>query len=276
MPTMRPASHEPPPAYGNTPQDLVISSSTRSSELTPLAFAVVPGGPARIGYDDGFPDESPAHLVYIPTFMIGVHPVTNRDYAAFMADICMPHPCYWHDARLNQDDQPVVGVTWSAAQAYCRWLTTRMQTAGRLAPGQVVRLPTEPEWEKAASWNPVLQRAQRYPWGEQWDTARAITNATGTEFPVPVTQHPGGASAYGVYGMLGNVWEWTASMYASYADSDTPFVEPNHYVIRGGSCALKPTHLRCSYRCRLPPYSWRYHLGFRVVVAAPLMTMGRQ
>ncbi len=87
---------------------------------------------------------------------------------------------------------------------------------------------------------------------------------------MPVADHPGGESAYGVQGMLGNVWEWTASMYASYPGAGKPFAEPNHYVIRGGSCALQPTHLRCSYRCRLPSYAWRYHLGFRVVVAAPL------
>jgi gamma-glutamyl hercynylcysteine S-oxide synthase len=157
----------------------------------------------------------------------------------------------------------VVGVTWSAAQSYCSWLTSRMQMSGMLPAGQLVRLPTEVEREKAASWNPVIEQARRYPWGDEWDATRAVSAATGTGSPAPVALHPGGASAYGVHGMLGNVWEWTASLYASYPGAAQAFIKPNHTVIRGGSCALQPTHLRCSYR-------WRYHLGFRIVVAPPL------
>jgi formylglycine-generating enzyme required for sulfatase activity len=270
MPNITPVSHEPPPAYTGTPHTWITPCPPVSGALPLPPLAGIPGGSAWIGYNHGFPDEAPAHVVYVPPFAIGVCPVTNRDYAAFLADACTPSPCYWNDARLNQDNQPVVGVTWSAAQAYCRWLTAGMRAAGMLPPGQIVRLPTEPEWEKAASWDPALQRARRYPWGDHWDSARAVTAATGTEFPVSVAEHPGGASVYGVHGMLGNVWEWTASMYMSYPGARKPFVEPNHYVIRGGSCTLRPTHLRCSYRCRLPPYSWRYHLGFRVVVGTPL------
>jgi formylglycine-generating enzyme required for sulfatase activity len=270
MPAITPVSHEPPPAYGNTSHSWEAPRLPVFSDLAPPRLATIPGGPARIGCDNGFPDEAPAHIVDVPAFAIGVYPVTNRDYAALLADISMPSPCYWDDARLNQDDQPVVGVTLSAAHAYCRWLTAGMQAAGALPPHQIVRLPTELEWEKAASWDPARQRSRRYPWGDRWDAARAVTAATGTRFPVPVGDHPGGASAYGVHDMLGNVWEWTASMYASYPGAGEPFQEPNHYVIRGGSCALRPTHLRCSYRCRLPPYAWRYHLGFRIVVGAPL------
>jgi formylglycine-generating enzyme required for sulfatase activity len=268
MSRLQPTSHAPPPADGRLPPSEVAPQTT--SRFTPPCLAIVPTGPAQIGYDHGFPDEAPAHRVDVPIFAIGVYLVTNRDYAAFLIDADMPSPCYWQDAHFNQYDQPVVGVTWGAAQAYCSWLTSRMQTAGMLPAEQVVRLPTEVEWEKAASWNPVLEQARRYPWGDEWDDARAVTAATGTDFPLPVAQTPGGASAYGVHGMLGNVWEWTASLYASYIGSDTPIASPNHYVIRGGSCALLPTHLRCSYRCRLPPYAWRYHLGFRIVVAAPL------
>lgn len=233
-------------------------------------LAHIPGGPARIGCDDGFADEAPAHLVDVSTFAIGIDLVTNRDYAIFLADTSMPRPSYWGDAQLNHADQPVVGVTWGAVQVYCRWLTARLHTTGLLSPGQLVRLPSEEEWEKAASWNPLLQRAQRYPWGDCWDASRAITAATGTAFPLSIGGRPHGASAYGVQDMLGNVWEWTASIYASYVGAAHPFIESNHYTIRGGSCTLRPTHLRCSFRCRLPSDAWRYHLGFRIIVAAPL------
>jgi gamma-glutamyl hercynylcysteine S-oxide synthase len=255
-----------PPADGHW--QLAEGAPWAGSPFTPPYLAIVPSGPAQIGYDQGFPDEAPAHCVDLPAFAIGIYPITNRDYAAFLNTSDIPSPCYWHDTHFNQATQPVVGVTWGAAQAYCSWLTTRLHEMGMLPADQLVRLPTEVEWEKAASWDPALEQARRYPWGDQWDAARAVTAATGTGFPVPVAQHPGGTSAYGVYGMLGNVWEWTASLYANYPGAAYTFMESTHYVIRGGSCSLRPTHLRCSYRCRLPPNAWRYHLGFRVVVAA--------
>jgi iron(II)-dependent oxidoreductase len=92
----------------------------------------------------------------------------------------------------------------------------------------------------------------------------------GSPYPRPIEERPRGASACGAHDMLGNVWEWTASVYASYPGAAHPFAECDRYVIRGGSCTLRPTHLRCSFRCRLPPHAWRSHLGFRVVIGAPL------
>jgi gamma-glutamyl hercynylcysteine S-oxide synthase len=139
-----------------------------------------------------------------------------------------------------------------------------------LSLGRVVRLPTEVEWEQAASWDPMRQQQRRYPWGDRWDRTRAVTAATGSAYPLPIGGREHGASACGAHDMLGNVWEWIASVYASYPGSAVPFAEPDRYVLRGGSCTLRPTHLRCSYRSRLLPHDWRYHLGFRVVVAAPL------
>ncbi len=213
-------------------------------------------------------------MVNIPTFTIGVYPITNRDYAAFLADTRITHPCYWDDARLNQPDQPVVGVTWNAAQAYCSWLTNRMQAAGQIAPSQVVRLPTEPEWEKAAGWNPVLQRAQRYPWGDHVGCRARRHSRHRHGAPPPRHTESRGRQRLRRLWHARQCGEWTASLYASYAGASTPFARPNHYAIRGGSCALQPTHLRCSYRCHLPSHSWRYHLGFRVVAAAPLRYSG--
>jgi formylglycine-generating enzyme required for sulfatase activity len=237
---------------------------------TPPRLVIIPGGPARIGCADGFADEGPPHWVDVPPFAIGIAPVTNYDYAAFLAARHLPAPPYWYDPRLSQPAQPIVGVTWRDAVAYCAWLTLRLRAAGQLALDCLVRLPTEIEWEKAASWDPVHQVQRRYPWGDTWDATRAVTAASDTAFPLPIGEHPRSASAYGVQHMLGNVWEWTASRYVSYPRSAAPFAEPQHYVLRGGSCALRPTHLRCSFRCRLPPHAWRYHLGFRIVVAEPL------
>jgi iron(II)-dependent oxidoreductase len=230
-------------------------------------FAIIPAGPALIGNNDGFPDEMPKHSVDIPTFMMSVFPITNKQYARFLHQTYMPAPCHWDDPHFNQDDQPVVGVTWYAANSYCQWLQEQIENQGQLYPDYHVRLPTEQEWEKAASWNPICQKSQRYPWGDIWDDSRALTAANSQGHPSNVHSYCGGASAYGIYGMLGNVWEWTTSPYLSYTALN-PYhdFQDSHYVIRGGSCTLKPTHLRCSYRCHLPPCSRRSHLGFRIVI----------
>jgi toxoflavin biosynthesis protein ToxD len=224
------------------------------------------GGPARIGSNNRFADETPIHLVDVPPFAIGVHPVTHEEYGVFLAESDLPPTPYWCDPCLNHPDQPVVGVTAHAAMAYCVWLTKRLHSAGILPLGSSVRLPTEAEWEIAASWDPERQQQRRYPWGKQWDSRRAVTTVTGSQYPLPIGGRPRSASAIGAQDMLGNIWEWTSSIYTHYPGAAAPFTEPDRWVIRGGSCVLRPTHLCCSFRCRLPPQAWRYHLGFRIVV----------
>jgi formylglycine-generating enzyme required for sulfatase activity len=74
--------------------------------------------------------------------------------------------------------------------------------------------------------------------------------------------------------MVGNVWEWTTSTYYSYPGANHPFHEADSYTLRGSSCVSLSSHTRTTYRSRLPPGHWRYHLGFRIVVARPLHEMG--
>lgn len=234
-------------------------------------LALIPAGPCLIGDGGGFEDEGPMHRVTLPTFQIGIYPVTNREFALFLDEIGHPKPRYWSDPRFNNPSHPVVGVTWHDAVAYCRWLTARLAAAGQLEPGQVVRLPTEFEWEKAASWDHRREIKLRYPWGYDWDCARANTaDGRGAWVTAPVGCYPGGVSPYGLHDCLGNVWEWTANSYGSYPGTSRPYHEPGSYVLRGSSCVLEPTNVRCTYRSRLPASYWRYHLGFRVVVARPL------
>jgi formylglycine-generating enzyme required for sulfatase activity len=232
----------------------------------------VAAGPFLIGTPDGYDDEGPEQLIDLPSFAIGVYPVTNQEYAAFLADRrAYAAPRYWYDARLNNPSAPVVGVTWLDAVAYCAWLTERLDRAGRLPPGQVVRLPLEAEWEKAASWDARRQAKLRYPWGDEWSSERANTgDGRGTWLTAPVGCYPDGASPYGLHDCIGNVWEWTASTYASYPGATLAFHETGSYTLRGSSCASTPTHARCTYRSRLPTTYWRYHLGFRIVIGRPL------
>jgi formylglycine-generating enzyme required for sulfatase activity len=238
--------------------------------LPPLAW--VGAGPFVLGCEDGYPDEGPVQLVDVPTFAIGVYPVTNQEYSVFLAEnIAATPPRYWHDLRYNNPACPVVGVTWHDSVAYCAWLTKRLARADRLPPGMVARLPFEVEWEKAAAWDARLQARRRYAWGDTWDSVRANTaDGRGDWITAPVGCYPDGVSPYGLHDCIGNVWEWTASEYASYPGASTPFREAGRYVLRGSSCASNPTHARCTYRSRLPAGYWRYHLGFRIVLGQPL------
>lgn len=243
----------------------------RFEELTPHLVHVA-GGPFLLGDREGYDDEGPAQWVDVPHFAIGLHPVTNREYARFLADeVKHPRPRYWYDPRFNNPSQPVVGVTWHDAVAYCRWLTARLQHTGMLPHDVVVRLPLEVEWEKAASWDFKRHAKRRYPWGNVWASNHANTaEGRGAWVTAPVGCYPDGLSTYGVHDMVGNVWEWTANEYQSYPSASTPFHEPDSYTLRGSSCASLATHTRCTYRSRLPPTHWRYHLGFRIVVGYPI------
>jgi formylglycine-generating enzyme required for sulfatase activity len=240
--------------------------------LPPLAS--VAAGPFMLGSDEGYPDEGPPQLVDVPAFAIGVYPVTVQQYAAFLADSpAQLPPRYWYDPRYNNPACPVVGVTWHDAVAYCTWLTARLRRVGLLPEGMVVRLPLEVEWEKAACWDEQRQTSRRYPWGDEWDSTRANTaDGRGAWMTAPVGCYPEGISPYGMHDSIGNVWEWTASEYASYPGA-AQFHEAGRYTLRGSSCASNPTHTRCTYRSRLPANYWRYHLGFRIVLGLPISAM---
>jgi formylglycine-generating enzyme required for sulfatase activity len=198
--------------------------------------------------------------------------VTNCDYGLFLNEhLAQPRPRYWYDPRFNNPACPVVGVTWHDAMNYCVWLQGRLARADLLPPGCVVRLPREVEWEKAASWDAARQHKRRYPWGDEWDGTRANTiDGRGAWYTAPIGCYPDGVSPYGLHDCIGNVWEWMIDQYTSYPGATQPFYEAGRYTLRGSSCASHHTHARCTYRSRLPPDVWRYHLGFRIVLGQPI------
>jgi formylglycine-generating enzyme required for sulfatase activity len=184
---------------------------------------------------------------------------------------------WWNDAQFNNPSQPVVGVTWFEAQAYCAWLTS--------VTGKAYRLPTEVEWEAAArgSFLPPLSRegsglalskaegmrARVYPWGNDWDVTRANTIGGRVFKPSPVGAYKaaGGVGSFGAEDQSGNVWEWTSSLYRPYPyqpDDREDAKAEGERVVRGGSWLNRRNGTRCADRDRYSP-DFDYNIGFRLL-----------
>ncbi|NTU84330.1 MAG: SUMF1/EgtB/PvdO family nonheme iron enzyme [Chloroflexales bacterium] len=231
--------------------------------------------------------------IQLPAFWIARYPITVAQYAPFVAEGYgkdaerwwtpegwkrkgkRTEPWGWGDSTYSGANQPVIGVTWYEATAYCAWLSDRLQ---RLLPeGYVMRLPTEAEWEVAASFDGSPER-RPYPWGEdEPPPERAIYDASNLGRPAPVGCRPAGAAACGAMDMTGNVWEWTASSHKSYpAQSGViqkDFTNDDFDVpLRGGSWYEDSTNARCGARLRDLPVNYLHNLyGFRVCVSPPLL-----
>ena len=207
-----------------------------------------------------------------------VRAVISQSYAERPRD----RPAYWDDVRYNNPAQPVVGVTWFEAAAYCAWLEQRMQEAGgKIEVWQVsgavscilppasfrVQLPSEAEWEKAARGT----RGRVYPWGRRWDGDRANTWEGHVLRPSPVGVYPGDATVWGGRDFSGNVWEWTRSLYREYPyrpDDGREVLDVEGYRAgRGGSSVNDRRTARGGYRYRSFPDNFFYGNGFRVVLS---------
>ncbi|MBX0330063.1 formylglycine-generating enzyme family protein [Oscillochloris sp. ZM17-4] len=174
------------------------------------------------------------------------------------------HPRYWSVARYNGPLQPVVGVTWYEAAAYCRWLTAEGHTSNWLPQDQEIRLPTWLEWQRAA--RHTDQR--RHPWGtEPPDPERANYQDTGIGAPSPIGSFPLGTAVCGVQDMLGNVIEWTATPDAQPGQTapEKDFTQSDIVVVSWNSWAQGIENLCCGARDRDYPVNGIYYRSFRVV-----------
>jgi formylglycine-generating enzyme required for sulfatase activity len=211
----------------------------------------IPAGPFVMGDDSGATSERPAHTVHLERFCIDRFPVMNQAYAVFVQETGQRPPPNWRNGRPEHARvrHPVVDLSWHDAVSYATW-------AGK-------RLPTEAEWEKAASWDEATQHKRRWPWGDRWHAGRANAGpgVIGVFLHHRTTdvghRSPEGDSPYGVADMAGNVWEWCSSLYLPYpyiADSEreNPYASGNR-VLRGGAWSSAPDQCRTTYRMALPP-----------------------
>jgi formylglycine-generating enzyme required for sulfatase activity len=220
----------------------------------------VRGGHFVMGSEDGRPDERPAHEAEVRPLRLGRTPVTNMEYAWFLATGRAPEPPWWKDPWFWDPGQPVVGVTWFEATAYCDWLSETL--GGRW------RLPTEAEWEHAARGG--LEGALT-PWGRV---------APRDEVPQPPLSAPwpvgrGTPNGYGLLDSGTVVREWCGDWYAPDAYRTTRRYDPRgpesgeKRVSRGGSWRHPLAETPVSARSGFAAGTRAADLGFRVAREVP-------
>jgi formylglycine-generating enzyme required for sulfatase activity len=250
-PTPKPLPPTPPPVPTPTPAPAGAEAPT--APLVAERMVEIPAGEFTMGNDGGDDDEKPAHAVTLDAFEMDMFEVTNADFAKFVeatgyqTEAEKAGEAGWRAYAEGKDNHPVVKVSWNDADAYCRW-------AGK-------RLPTEAEWEKAAKG----KEGFIYPWGNEWDPAKANTKESGFRGTVAVGSFADGASPYGVLDMAGNVWEWVADWYQPYPNStyQSDYFGERFKVTRGGGWFQEEKLVTTSNRSATDPRAANDDLGFR-------------
>lgn len=220
--------------------------------MRPAAPAVpevlpIPGGAFLMGSDAGRPDERPVRSVTVEPFEIAAAPVSNREYAMFLAATGQAPPRFWEAPGTTGPDQPVVGVSWFEAEAYCAWLS---ESTGRLW-----RLPSESEWERAVRGG--LEQAPT-PWGDALPAGEIPEGA----LPGPWPLRRGTPNGFGIFDPGTVVHEWCRDWYAPPADPPLR-PRPGRRASRGGSWRHRVRWSPPAARSSLPPSFQYADYGFR-------------
>jgi sulfatase modifying factor 1 len=217
----------------------------------------IPGGEFLMGQDDGRDEERPVHRVWVGPFRLGRCQVTNAEYDVFRHATGRPMSPFREKAEFADPAQPVVGVSWFDAVAYCDWLSG--ETGARF------RLPTEAEWECAAR----AGAAQcLYPWGNQPVFERPGYRMRWRTGPEPVATAE--SNALGLYDMCENVHEWCADWYDPGYYAVSPIENPQgpatgtRRASRGGAWRHQIKIARCAARSSIPPEFCYADYGFRI------------
>lgn len=228
----------------------------------------IPGGAFVMGSDEGSPNHQPQHQLVVADFYVDRWPVTNAEYKKFADATGHPVPNYevsWCDTQgYNWDpqtrlypegkaDHPVVLVTWEDAMAYAAW-------AGK-------RLPTEAEWERAARGT----EGRRYPWGNDLGSGRCNCKEAGLHHTSPIGAFsPQGDTPEGLVDMVGNVWEWTNSLFAPFPYDPNDGRESRQAlgfrVLRGASWVNDAQVANCLSRLD-GDFQFYNNVGFRCAVS---------
>ncbi len=254
----------------------------------------IPAGQATLGagvenIPFGWDNEFPAHVVDVPAFAIDAHNVTNAEFLEFLeaggyANAVWWTPGAWRRKNEASRRRPLfwerLGGRWFWRGMFERvplppaWpVYATHDEAAAFARWKGMRLPTEPEYHRAAFGAPDgTERA--YPWGDaEPDETRGNFDFRLWD-PAPVGSYPGGASAWGVHDLMGNGWEWTSTPFdgfpgfkamASYPEYSADFFDGEHYVVKGASPATARSLLRRSLRNWFRPHYPYVYAAFRCV-----------
>jgi iron(II)-dependent oxidoreductase len=280
------------------PYDIAQQSKIQNPKSKIGEMLNIEGGAFEMGAPGAafaYDNEQPSHTVELNDFRIDKFPVTNEQYAEFIEaggyhtrslwsdegwawkeENRIEQPLYWTVAEGKKEDgyievrvrelfeegalkwnHPVCGVSWHEAESFARF-------AGK-------RLPTEAEWEKAASWNPLTRTKSRFSWGDDLPDCHRANFANCYWGTTPVAAFPEGQSAYGCLDMTGNVWEWTSTVFDGYAgfkafpyrEYSELWFDTDHRVLKGGSWATRAPLLRASFRNFWRPRFRIAFAGFR-------------
>lgn len=252
-----------------------------------------PGGWVEIGTDDrsrAYDNERGRHEVRLEPFWIDVNPVTNGDFMEFIENGGYESRKYWSEAGWQWMTGAEIGAPKYWSRVNGNWVSRSMDRIGPVDPARPVchvgfyeaeafarfagkRLPTEFEWEAAASWDPSSGRKSSYPWGED-PPSRELANVDQLLFgTAPLGSYPRNVSPVGCRGMIGDVWEWTSSDFAPYPgfasfpypEYSESFFGAEYKVLRGGSWATRLGAIRNTFRNWDYPIRRQIFSGFRCV-----------
>lgn len=227
------------------------------------------GGKVTIGA------EKEKHTVVLSPYLLSRYPITNAQYLVFVRDDGYSKQQYWSkrgwewlqgagsvadrfDTINGIDTHPITEITWYEALAYTRWLSTRT--------GRTVRLPSEAEWEFAASGS----ERRKYPWGNRTSDDTTNHRDTGIGRTTAVGIFPGDRTPEGVCDLGGNVWEWCSSLAKNYpyrpADGREDLEAPGSRMLRGGSYDGIRSEMHGTHRRPVEPHARVSLIGFRIAV----------
>ncbi|MEP6572532.1 MAG: ergothioneine biosynthesis protein EgtB [Gemmatimonadota bacterium] len=255
------------------------------------SMVAFPGGEVQIGTDDrtvSYDNERPRHVVRLAPFLIDAAPVSNGDFLRFMENGGYQNRRFWSDAGWAWLEESRVTAPKYWFREGGRWRTRSMDRISDVDPVRPVchvcyfeaeayatfagkRLPTEFEWEAAASWDPADGTQRRFPWGDEAPEPHHANLDQLAFETAPIGAYSENVSPLGCYGMIGDVWEWTSSDfggYPGYASFPYPeyselFFGDEYKVLRGGSWATRPGAIRNTFRNWDYPIRRQIFSGFR-------------
>jgi formylglycine-generating enzyme required for sulfatase activity len=230
-----------------------------------IEFIKIPAGKFIMGSKGDNPlaydNEKPQHVLELSDYWMAKFPLTNEQYAVYVDR--EKHPV---DGWKEKKNHPVVAVSWNDAMAFCEWFN-ETYAAELNQYGLTLCLPTEVQWEKAARG----EYGNEWPWGNEFDAGKCNSIESGEGGTTPVDAYPKGKSPYGVADSVGNIWEWTHTLYREYpykADKSREDEKSSgNRVMRGGSWGSSSRGARCAYRDYDDPGLRHANIGFRVCLS---------